>query len=64
VTRKIFQRSGQQLRHRGKNDPIGGRVAGPGHLSAEHGELVTQDRDLDIVRIGRSTAADQAEDPL
>jgi hypothetical protein len=32
-------------------------------MSAQHGELVAQDRDLDILSIGRRTAADYAEDP-
>jgi hypothetical protein len=53
----------EQLRQRGQDDPIGGRVAGPGHLSAQHGELVSQDRDLHVVGIGSRTATDHAEDP-
>jgi hypothetical protein len=36
---------GQQLRQRCQDHPIGRGVAGPGHLSAKHGELVAQHRE-------------------
>ena len=43
--------------------PNGRRVARPGHLPAEHGKLMAQDGNLNILRIGSRTAADHAEDP-
>jgi hypothetical protein len=38
-------------------------VARPRHLPSYHGELVAQDRDLYILRLGSRTAANHTEDP-
>jgi hypothetical protein len=68
----VMPRAVTQLQHHsidtrrpggGPRWPAGERVARPGYLSAQYGELVPQDGDLDIVGIGRRTAADHAEDP-
>ena len=55
--------AGEQTGRCGQNDPIRGCVAGPSHLSAQHGDLVTQHRDLNIVCLRCRTAAYHPEDP-
>jgi hypothetical protein len=54
--------AGQQLRQRREDDSVGWGVAGPGHPSAQHQELMAEDRDLHILCVRRRTQADQAEE--
>ena len=55
--------AGEQLRQRGQEQAIARRVPGQGHLPAQHGELVPQNGDLDILRMGSPADADHREHP-
>jgi hypothetical protein len=47
----------------GEDGPVGGGVARPGHLAAQHHQLVAQHRDLHILRVRGRTDPDQTENP-
>jgi hypothetical protein len=53
--------AGQQLRRGREDQPVGGRVAGPGHLPPQHQQLVAQYRDLHVFGVRWRTEADQPE---
>src|SRR4029450_12723288 len=42
---------------------VGRGVAGPGHLPAQHHQLMPQHRDLHVLRIGCRAETDQTQDP-
>jgi hypothetical protein len=63
VTRKIGQRSrGSNFGQRGEDHPVGRRVAGPGHLSAQYQQLMAEYGDLYVLGIRRRAQTDQTED--
>jgi hypothetical protein len=45
-----------QLGQDGEDEPVGGGVAGPGYLPAQHHQLVAQHRDLHVLRIQSRTS--------
>jgi hypothetical protein len=53
----------QQPRQRREQHPVSRPVAGPGDLPTQHHQLVAQDRDLHVLRIGSRTETGQAQNP-
>jgi len=53
----------EQPRQRGQHGAISGGVAGPSHLSAQHGQLVTEHRDLDVLLVRRRTEPEEVKEP-
>jgi hypothetical protein len=53
--------SRQQLRQSREDHPVRRAIPGPGHLPAQHRELVAQYHDLHVLRVRRGTQPDQPE---
>ena len=53
--------SAQQPGQRGEQRPVRRRVTWPRHLTAEHGQLVAEHGDLDVLLVGRGPEPEQVE---